>query len=329
MSWFSRRPEMPQVRPVEAPVEPPVKAPLRPLVDLGDDLSMLDGTRPVLLHALDGFLSAGSAGRIATQHLLGTVDEAPIVATFDIDALLDYRARRPPMTFDQDHYDAYDQPMLTVRAMRDRAGVAYLLLSGPEPDFRWEAFIAAVTAVVERFSVSLTVGLGSIPMAVPHTRPIVVTSHSTRPELLDRRNLWSGQLTVPASAQSLLELRLGEAGHDAMGHVAHVPHYLTQIDFPSAALAVLEAIAASTGLSWDLEELRADVGSSLTDIDAQVQGQDGGEVLASLEQQYDAFTRGADSTLLAGEGPLPSADELGRQVEQFLAGIEPREGQGD
>jgi hypothetical protein len=134
---------------------------------------------------------------------------------------------------------------------------------------------------------------------------------------------------VPTSAQSLLELRLGQAGHDAMGHVAHVPHYLTQIDFPSAALAVLEASALSTGLSWDLEELRGAVGSSLTDIDAQVQSQDGEEVLSTLEQQYDAFTRGADSTLLAGDGQMPSADELGRQVEQFLAGIEPREGQGD
>jgi len=114
MSWFSRRPEVRQVTPVESPIEPPVEAPIHPLVALADDLSMLDGTRPVLLHALDGFLSAGSAGRIATQHLLSTVDDAPIVATFDIDQLLDYRARRPPMTFDQDHYDAYDEPTLVV-----------------------------------------------------------------------------------------------------------------------------------------------------------------------------------------------------------------------
>lgn len=327
MSWFNRRdPEPPPSEPAAADQKHPH---VHPLVELADDLSVLDGTRPVLLHALDGFLSAGSAGRLAAQYLVGTTDEAPVVASFDIDALLDYRARRPPMVFDQDHYAAYDDPRLVVRALRDRAGTTYLLLVGPEPDFRWEAFAAAVVAVIDRLDVALTVGLGSIPMAVPHTRPVVVTSHATRTDLLDRRNLWSGRLTVPASAQSLLELRLGEAGHDAMGHVAHVPHYLTQIDFPSAALAVLDASAASTGLSWDLDDMRAAVSSSLHDIDQQVQGQDGGEVLASLEQQYDAFTRGAESTLLAGDGPLPSADELGRQVEQFLAGIEPRDGQGD
>jgi hypothetical protein len=326
MSWFSRRDPEP-ASPTPKPTPEPSNR--HPLVELADDLSMLDGARPVLLHALDGFLSAGAAGRLASQFLLGSADEAPVVASFDIDALLDYRARRPPMAFDQDHYAAYDQPRLVVRALRDRAGTPYLLLAGPEPDFHWEAFVSGVQALVERLDVVLTVGLGSIPMAVPHTRPIVVTSHATRGELLDRPNLWSGRLTVPASAQSLLELRLGEAGHDAMGHVAHVPHYLTQIDFPSAALAVLEAAAGSTKLSWDLEDLRSAVASSLTDIDAQVQGQDGGEVLASLEQQYDAFTRGAENPLLTGDGPLPSADELGRQVEQFLAGIERREGQGD
>lgn len=328
MSWFNRRP--PEPPPAEPAAVPPERAPVHPLVEVADDLSVFEGAgQPVLLHALDGFLSAGAAGRLAAQYLLGTAEEAPVVASFDIDALLDYRARRPPMVFDQDHYAAYDDPRLVVRALRDRSGTPYLLLAGPEPDFRWEAFVAAVVALVERLDVSRTVGLGSIPMAVPHTRPVVVTSHATRRDLLVRPNLWSGRLTVPASAQSLLELRLGQAGHDAMGHVAHVPHYLTQVDFPSAALAVLEATAASTSLSWDLEDLRAAVGSSLADIDQQVQGQDGGEVLANLERQYDAFTRGAENPLLAGDGPLPSADELGRQIEQFLAGIEPREGSGD
>ena len=43
---------------------------------------------------------------------------------------------------------------------------------------------------------------------------------------------WRGELRVPSSAQALLELRLGEWGHDALGFVAHVPHYLAQLDYP-------------------------------------------------------------------------------------------------
>jgi len=38
--------------------------------------------------------------------------------------------------------------------------------------------------------------------------------------------------------------------------------------------------------------------------------------------QYDAFSRGAAESLLASEGPLPTAEELGEQVEEFLAGLD-------
>ena len=60
---------------------------------------------------------------------------------------------------------------LTVHAVRDNAGVPFLLLDGPEPDLRWEQFTAAIIRLAERFDVSQVVGLNSIPMAVPHTRP--------------------------------------------------------------------------------------------------------------------------------------------------------------
>ncbi len=66
-----------------------------------------------------------------------------MVASFDIDAFYDYRARRPPMTFTEDHYEGYESPRLVVRVMRDRLGTPYLLLHGPEPDTRWEGFAAA------------------------------------------------------------------------------------------------------------------------------------------------------------------------------------------
>ena len=77
------------------------------------------------------------------------------------------------------------------------------------------------------------VSLGSVPMAVPHTRPVQLTNHATaRPA--GAENVWRGEIRVPASAQSLLELRLGEWGHDAMGFVAHIPHYVAQFDYPQA-----------------------------------------------------------------------------------------------
>ena len=281
----------------------------------------------VLVHSLDGFLSAGSAGRLAATQLTGgQPDRGSVVATLDVDALYDYRARRPGLAFDEDHYAAYTPPRLDVRRLRDAAGTAYLLLAGPEPDYRWEGFTAAVRSLVERLGVRLVVGIGAVPMGVPHTRPVVVTAHATRPELVDRPNIWSGRLLVPASAQALLELRLGEAGHDAMGYVAHVPHYVSAVEYPAAAVTLLEAAGAAAGLTFDLDTLREAARVTAEEVDRQVAEQDGGEVLESLEQQYDAFSRGAGQSMLARDGDLPSADQLGQQFEQFLAGMDKREG---
>jgi hypothetical protein len=147
----------------------------------------------------------------------------------------------------------------------------------------------------------------------------MITAHGTRPELVDRQNLWSAQVTVPSSAQALLELRLGEWGHDAAGYVVHVPHYLAQIDYPPAALALIDALVDRTGLSIDVERLRARQGDALKEIEQQIEEQGGTGLLGGLEEQYDAFTRGAAQSLLAHDEELPSGDELADQFEQFLA----------
>ena len=62
---------------------------------------------PVLLHTLTGFVDAGQAGRLAAEHLLETFEHRPL-ATFDVDTLLDYRSRRPPMVFESDHWVSYE-----------------------------------------------------------------------------------------------------------------------------------------------------------------------------------------------------------------------------
>src|SRR3954452_23604034 len=154
------------------------------LVHIVDHVPDLEETSSLtMVVVLDGFLDAGSAAARAAQHLVDLSD-GPVVATFDVDQLHDYRARRPPMSFVRDHYDSYDAPRLVVRLLGDTGGTPYLLLQGPEPDNRWEAFCRAVLEVVERLGVSRVIGIGSVPMAVPHTRPIALTPHANDPDLL-------------------------------------------------------------------------------------------------------------------------------------------------
>nr|WP_246283978.1 PAC2 family protein [Nocardioides perillae] len=288
---------------------------------------MADGSPGLLamVVALDGFLDAGNAGAHAATHLEGLGD-APVVATFDVDVFHDYRARRPAVSFVRDHYADYDAPRLVVRLAHDSGGTPFLLLRGPEPDNRWEAFARAVRAVVERFSVDLVVSIGSVPMAVPHTRPIAVTHHANDPALLTGESPWRGELRVPSSAQALLEIRLGEWGHPAQGFVAHVPHYLAQLDYPRAALELLEQVERAARLTVDLTALRTAAEEREVEVATYLAShEEVAEVVTALEQQYDAFRRAEESgsNLLAEEQPLPTGEEIGREFERFLAGLGP------
>jgi predicted ATP-grasp superfamily ATP-dependent carboligase len=231
------------------------------------------------------------------------------------------------MSFVEDHYEGYAAPRLVTRLQQDGRGAPYLLLHGPEPDTHWEAFCQAVREVVEHFRVRLVVAMGSVPMAVPHTRPVMVTNHASRPGLLMTENIWRGEIRIPASAVALLELRLGEWGHDAMGFVAHVPHYVAQVEYPAAAVKLVECVEVVTGLQWDLAALAAAAATRDAEIAEQVaDSPEVREVVEGLEQQYDAFSRGADdddALPLAEERELPSAEELGAEFERFLAGLDP------
>ncbi len=272
---------------------------------------------PVLIHALDGFLTAGAAPRLAASQL--QTGQGEVVRRFDLDELYDYRARRPFISFRADHYQDFEEPTLDIVLERDHAGTPYLLLAGPEPDFRWESFIDGVQEVVEEYDVPLTLGLGAVPMGVPHTRPPMITTHGSRPELVDRKNLWSADVRVPSSVQALLEYRFAQRGLDAAGYVVHVPHYLAQVDYPTAAVALLDAVVDRLGLQLDYEVLRASQGEALAEIEQQISEQDGENVLSGLEEQYDAFTRGAAQSLLAEDDSIPSGEELADQFEKFLA----------
>ncbi len=286
----------------------------------GDDLS--------LIVALHGFLDAGSASVIAANHL-EELSDGKVVATFDVDQFHDYRARRPAMTFVRDHYEQYDAPRLVVRLHRDSDQTPYLLMRGPEPDNRWEAFCDAVGDVVERLGVTRVVGMGAVPMAVPHTRPISVTPHANDPELLTGNSAWRGELRIPSSAQALLEVRLGERGYAALGYVAHVPHYLAQLDYPPAAIALLEQIEIGGRLVVDLSALRSEASDREAEIEGYLSSNDEvREVVSGLEQQYDAFREAEESgaNLLAADEPLPTGEEIGRQFEQFLAGLDQPDG---
>lgn len=291
-----------------------------------------DGRGPVMVHALEGFSDAGHAIHLAAQHLRDTLD-TELVASFAIDDLLDYRSRRPAMTFKTDQFTHYEEPQLNLYALRDTAGTPFLLLAGLEPDLKWERFVRATRLLAERLEVRRTIGLGTIPMAVPHTRPVSLTAHSNNRELIVDHLPWVGEVGVPASVSNLLEFRMAQHGHEVVGFTVHVPHYLAQTDYPMAAEVLLEEVARIGSLQIPLQSLVEAGASVRKKIDEQVEGSsEVAQVVSALERQYDAFVAAQENrSLLARDEDLPSGDELGAEFERFLAqhAEDPRDGFND
>jgi hypothetical protein len=270
-----------------------------------------------LLHHLEGFIDAGGAGRLLAEHLLEDY-EHETVARFDADRLIDYRSRRPLMTYEDSHWASYETPDLTLHLIRDAKDKPFLLLNGPEPDHEWDLFTAAVLRLTERLDTGPAIGFLGIPAGVPHTRSLGVIAHGTREGLVTGSQRLPDRIQLPGSAAALLELRFGEAGRDAIGFAVQVPHYLAQAVYPAAALVLLGEVAQFTGLDLPGVDLRVATERTQEAIERQVaESQEIAELVRALEQQYDAAAQ-TEGLLAEGE-EVPSGEELAAQFEQFLA----------
>ncbi len=281
---------------------------------------------PVLVYAFAGFVDAGSGVRIAAEHILATCTHR-LLATFDVDELLDYRGRRPRMSYVVDHFASVEMPQITLHEVTDGDGVSFLLLTGPEPDYQWQRFMAAVDLIAQRYRVRLTVGLSAIPWPIPHTRPLGLTVHGSEPSLLAGHVSVVGEVEVPGHVGAMLELHLGQHGFSSMGLTAQVPHYLVQFEFPRAASTLIAGVAAATGLVLPTAALEPAARRADAEVASQMEGNDEfATVVAALEQQYDQMSavesspRGALGSITEAE--VMSGEEIAAQFEEFLSGLE-------
>ena len=258
---------------------------------------------PVLVAALEGWVDAGSAGTTAAAQL---AEGGRVVATFDADAIYDYRARRPTLDIVDGRPTTLAWPNLQVVA--SRIGERDLLiLRGPEPDYRWRELTADAIELAKRLGVASWASLGAIPAAVPHTRPVPILATASASGLLPDgiRQGPDGVLRVPSAALSVLELTAAATGMPAVGFFAQVPHYVNAT-YPAAAIALLTALGRHLGFDPPIGQLatRALERRNLLD--------------AATATDEDTRAHVERLELLADESRLPAGDELIADIERFL-----------
>lgn len=273
--------------------------------------------------ALQGYADAGMAVAGSASHLLGALDHRPLV-NFNNDELVDYRSRRPAVTMIADSVAETADLDLSLQVVRDNAGKPFLLLSGPEPDLRWDAFSSAVADLAERFDVKRTVSLYAAPMTVPHTRPLGVVAHGNDSALLAGHRTWGQRVTVPGAASLRIELELNRRGRATCGFTAQVPHYIAASDYPLASLRLLESVAGAGDLELPLTALEREADKVEAMLAEQTRdSEEISGIVHMLERQHDEEERRRSalesSPLVRDDGSMPSADELGAEFERFLA----------
>jgi hypothetical protein len=263
---------------------------------------------PVLISAFEGWVDAGGAGTMAAAQLaLGS----RVVATFDADQLFDYRARRPTLDIVDGRLRTLDWPELHLRAARIGAR-DLLILSGPEPDFRWRELATDVADLARHFAVSSWVSLGAIPVAAAHTRPITVLGTASEVGLLPDGVTQgpAGRLQVPSALLSVLELGVAAAGIPALGFFAQVPHYVSAT-YPGAAIELLRHVGRFLGEEVPLGTLPASALETRSMLDAATAG----------DERTSAYVKRLEEA--TDEARLPDGDDLISDIERFL-----REGGG-
>lgn len=277
---------------------------------------------PALI-ALNGYVDAGQAASAAAQHLVET-HSARIIARFDVDQLVDHRSRRPIITYDRDHYTDYQAPELVVRVVTDDAGKDFLLITGPEPDYQWERFSAAMAILLGELGCTLAVTLHGIPWGAPHTRPVGVTAHSVDPTLIADHHPLPEKMQFPSSIEALLEVRLPQAHIRTVGFSVHVPHYLAGGEFPAGSVRLVDTAADVAELSLAVPDLRSAADEYLRELDQLVaQNPENAEAIGQMEAAYDQAVAGRElpaepQPKKVEESEIPSGDQLAAEFEQFL-----------
>ena len=265
-------------------------------------LSHPDLTDPVLLVAFDGWIDAGSAGTAALDWIAGGA--SPFIR-FDPDELFDFRDQRPIHELHEGVISSFDWPGVTMTAVTID-GRDLVILTGTEPALRWRRFVQTVSELALELGVVELIGIGGIPWATPHTRPIPLLTTSSSPDSVPASDEHpEGIISVPAAVSRAIEVELTSSGIPAMGFWARVPHYVG-VDFHAAALSLIDRLATHLGVTFETAELVASADAQRLHLDAITEARPD---IATMVERLEALVD--DSTPTSGE-------ELASEIERFL-----------
>ncbi|MHB8511407.1 MAG: PAC2 family protein [Actinomycetota bacterium] len=262
---------------------------------------------PLLIAAFDAWVDAGGVATGAARHIASGGRK---IGAFDSDALMDYRARRPILdVVDGELKELAWHDIEIVHVNADSRDL--IVVSGPEPDFRWKELRVAMVELGLRLGVVEMIVLGALPSAVPHTRTVPIMATSTpRDRLPSDEPRPEGLLRVPAAALSVVQMAFIEAGVPVVGFFAQIPHYVSPT-YSAGVVALVERLARQAGIDIPIGGLAEEAREQRAQLD---------QIVASRPDVAEHVQRLEQMAPEPGfmQERIPSADEIAAEVEKFL-----------
>ena len=280
--------------------------------------------RPILIMAFAGWNDAAEAATTAARYLSQAWSGRKF-ARIDPEEFYHFGLSRPHVRFKAGSRTEREiiWPATEFSLVHsDRLPRDVIIGVGIEPHLRWKAYCAAVIELARRAQVTLVLTLGALLAEVPHTRPIYLVGGAPDPELAALLGTRPTRYEGPTGIVGVLNTICRDEGLPIASLWANVPHYISGIENPKAALALLKRVLLLLGTDLDLSELEEaakQLDQNLSEIVSQ------NSQLATYVEKLEAKKIEDDEPPAVEPEELPPASQLVAEFERFLRQHPPKE----
>ncbi len=276
--------------------------------------------QPILILAFSGWNDAAESATTAAR-FLGQIWPSQPLASIDPEEFYHFGLSRPYVRFKADSSSEREivwpstDFSLSRHPSLDRDLIVGVAI---EPHLKWRTYCGAVLDLARRSGATLVLTLGALLAEVPHTRPVRLSGSAYEPGLAAKLGVRPTRYEGPTGIVGVLNTLCREEGMPTASLWANVPHYVSGIENPKAALALVRRVLSVLGAEADLSEL-VEATKQFEGNLAEVVGQNAkiADYVKTLESKEPDDAEAALPQPAQGDELPPSAD-LVAEIEQFL-----------
>ncbi len=283
-------------------------------------MTPVEGLRtPIVIMAFTGWSDTGSVTTDVASHLVEAYHGERFLVV-DPEEYYVFSETRPTVSIGTDGIRELSWPKNEAFAAKlPDAAQDIVVVSGAEPNLNWRTFATRFADALAALEPSLVCTLVARPAATPHTRPIPVTGSSADPALAAKFGLGRSMYQGPTGILGVLHDELRKREVPLISLAAGIPHYLNVDENPPATAALLKALEPVIGLMPPLGDLDEEGERFLARVEEASRGDDQiVQYVRTLEEHYGEDMEEDEEDDHVTD--LPSADELLKDVEDFLRG---------